>query len=517
MLSRWRLIVLGFLFAAPFVFLIGYGAFALWQEGGSLWFWWAMLACLGLGYYLTWRWQARRQLLRLDFTPPLHWTDRDRQAWALIEARAKSGAQLPPDQLSQPQTYVSTAQDMALEMARFYHPSAQDPIGLLTIPELLAVVELAVHDLAELVHQYLPAGHLLTVNDWKRAKQAAQWYQTGSNIYWAISSLFNPFDTALRYVAAKMGMALPLQLLQQNLLLWFYGAFIHRVGHYLIELNSGRLRVGAKRYRELMEQATASASATAAASGASPVALASGASPHVTITLLGQVKVGKSSLINALLGEQQAKTGVTPLTDAIRCYQLQPEGIDATLTLLDTPGYGHKGPSADQLRATEEAARQSDLLLLVLHGRNPGRQADLELLQKLRAWFEQQPSLKMPRVLAVLTHIDLLSPALEWQPPYDWQQPQRPKEQQIEGAVAAVKEQLGDYLAGVVPVCTAAGKVYGVEEFLLPVLTRLLDEARAVGLLRCLRAEADAGRVRKVFDQLLASGRQLLKAIWKPV
>jgi hypothetical protein len=35
--------------------------------------------------------------------------------------------------------------------------------------------------------------------------------------------------------------------------LWFYTAYVHRLGTYLIELNSGRLRIGAARYRELMQ------------------------------------------------------------------------------------------------------------------------------------------------------------------------------------------------------------------------------------------------------------------------
>jgi predicted GTPase len=142
------------------------------------------------------------------------------------------------------------------------------------------------------------------------------------------------------------------------------------------------------------------------------------------------------------------------------------------------------------------------LLLLVLHARNPARQADLAMLRQLSNWFAARQDLKMPRILAVLTHIDLLSPAMDWSPPYDWERPQRPKEKSIDAAVAAVREQLGEYLVGVVPVCAAAGKVYGVEEWLLPALAELLDEAQAVGLLRVLRIELDAEKVRKVFRQL---------------
>src|SRR5262249_53938991 len=158
------------------------------------------------------------------------------------------------------------------------------------------------------------------------------------------------------------------------------------------------------------------------------------------------------------------------------------------LTLLDTVGYAHTGPRADQLRATQEAAQQSDLLLLVLHARNPGRQADLQMLRDLRAWYGTRPDLKRPPIVAGLTHIDLLSPAMEWAPPYDWRQPRRPKEQQIRQALEAAREQLGEHVAAVVPVCAVPGKVHGIDEWFLPALTQLLDEAHAVALLRCLKA-----------------------------
>ena len=138
--------------------------------------------------------------------------------------------------------YVEVGKEMALELSRFYHPGAKDPVGSLTIPEILAVVELAAHDLAEMVDQYLPGGHLLTINNWKQARQAADWYQTASNVYWLASALLSPLNTGLRYAASQLGMSRPLQMLQQNLLLWFYTAFVQRLGTYLIDLNSGRLQ-----------------------------------------------------------------------------------------------------------------------------------------------------------------------------------------------------------------------------------------------------------------------------------
>src|SRR5262249_40527127 len=271
---------------------------------------------MGLGYALGWYWQHKRQLLRpVHEEPPLVWTERDRQAWQLVEARAQAAPKLTPDQLTDAAFYLQTGQELALELARFYHPGAADPLGSRTVPEVLAVVELAAHDLAEMVDEYLPGGHLLTIRNWQRAKQATDWYQTASKAYWVISALFSPVNTGLRYAASQVGLSRPLEQLQNNLLVWFYTAFLHRLGTYLIELDSGRLRVGAQRYRELRRQHEQ----PAAAEGVAPPA-------RVTITVLGQVKAGKSSLINALLGDQRARTAGVPATDRIKSSGLEPAG-----------------------------------------------------------------------------------------------------------------------------------------------------------------------------------------------
>lgn len=506
-MPHWRLIVVTTLWAVPLLFMLGCGIYFLWFTGMGRWAWWPMTACMGLAFILGWYWQKQRRLLRLDFTPPIHWTDRDRQAWELVRARAEAASKLDAEALSTLPLYVDTARDMGLELAKFYHPGASDPVGSLTIPEMLAVVELASHDLAEMVDRYVPGGNLLTVNAWRKAKQAADWYQQASALSWLVYSLFAPVETAVRFLASQAGVSGPWQKFQLNLLVWFYSAYLHRLGNYLIELNSGRLRVGASRYRQLVQENRAAE----APAGSEPA----DAVRDVTIAVIGQVKAGKSSVINALLGEQRARVDILPATDEITRYALRSENFPTQLQILDTMGYGQDGSSEKQARANAEAARQADLILLVMHARNPGRETDVVFLDKLREFFRSHPELKMPPLLGVLTHIDLLSPMMEWSPPYDWQHPKRPKEQQIDAALATLREQMTDRLAGAVPVCTAADKVYGVQEWLLPAISELLDQAHAVALLRCLKSEADTGKVRKVFEQLLAAGKEAAKILWE--
>lgn len=514
-MSRWRIITVAALIVGPFVVLAGLGSYFLWERGWTYQVWWPLTLFMIAGYALGWHWQRRRKLLRpVDFEPPVHWTDRDQMAWNRVATRAKGVAEVNPQRLTELQLYFDTAEEMALELARFYHPNVKDPIGALTVPEILAVVELAAHDLAELADQYLPAGHLLTIDNWRQAKQATDLYQRFNKIYWMVSAVFSPVNTALRYTAAQLGMAMPWQHLQQDVIAWFYTVYVHRLGTYLIDLHSGRLRVGARRYRELVRADLPSQVRAAPANDARPGEDPADAIRRLTLLVFGQVKAGKSSFINALLGEQRALTDVLPATAEVERYELQPPGIPTRLVLIDTVGYGHAGPREDQVRLTEDEARHADLLLLVMHVQNPARQADLDLLDKLRHWYAARPELRMPPILGVLTHIDLLTPSLEWSPPYNWQEPARPKEHNIRSAWSSVRDLLGDRLAGLVPVCTAPGKVYGIEEWFLPALMELLDDAHAVALLRCLRNESDTGNVRKVFQQLLAAGQQAALAVW---
>src|SRR5262249_53298737 len=200
-----------------------------------------------------------------------------------------------------------------------------------------------------------------------------QWYERARNLYWLTAALFSPVETAAKYVTAQLGMSRPWDLLQQDLTGWFYTAFVHRLGTYLIELNSGRLRVGARRYRALLDaelkRQREAPTPPRGADGAAPASAASTdrdvGARRVTLTILGQVKAGKSSLINALLGEERAHTDVLPATSDVTRYELYPEKAGTQLVLLDTVGYAHSGPRADQLRVTEDCARQSDLLILV--------------------------------------------------------------------------------------------------------------------------------------------------------
>lgn len=513
-MSRWRILVLLTLLTAPFVFLMVMGTAFLWEHGWITFAWLPMMLFMAAAFGLAWYWQRKRKLIPLWSSGEIpHGTQRDHEALKLVEARIKNAETLPNDSFTDPNYYMQTAQEMALEMARFYHPNSVDPYGMLTVPEMLSVAELAAHDLNELVLRLVPGSHLLTIKDYKHARQAVDWYKKARNVYWLASAFINPLQTAARYLTSRLAVGGTWDLLQQNIVMWFYTAYVQRLGTYLIELHSGRLRVGVKRYRELIKRHAPVADVESGDAVQAPVEAEATPAAEVTITLVGQVNAGKSSLINALLGEQAARTDMVPTTDRVSRYTLQAKGGGSKLVLLDTQGFGDDGPNEEQITMAESMARQSDLIILVLHARNPARKGDIEMLDRLRGWFDAQPKLKMPPAIAVVSHIDLLTPAMEWSPPYDWTNPTRPKEKHISEAVRVARDQLGARVAAVVPACTQRGKLFGVHEAVLPVIVERLGEARSVALLRCLHSEADQHKTRRVFSQLLEVGREVMRAL----
>lgn len=520
-MTRFRVALLIVLFAAPFVALMGAGGYHLWTTGWMLWVWWPMVLSIALAYYLAWRWTRRTSLPPTDDTPG-YWTERDQAAWERVAAKARAFETVTAQQLEDPKHYSDVALDLAKQVAELYNPGAADPFDHLTLPEVLACIELASADLDELVQKYVPGSHMLRIRDMKRARKAVDYYKVGQNIYWAGAAVLDPIQTALRYFVSKAALGTMLERLQNNVILWFHTAFIHHLGRYLIELNSGRLRVGVKRYRELLAERQvppvddpgARPPVSAAELGEATVAAAANTATGpkaITIGILGSVKAGKSSLVNALLGRAAATVDRLPVTAGVRYDYTLPGG--QPVSVLDTSGYGQDGPTDADFAAAVEASRDADLILLVTQATVPGRQPDLDLLNRLRAWFAEKPHLKMPPAVVVVSHIDLLSPKAEWAPPYDWRNGARPKERNIRECVSVVREQLGAFAKEVVPVCGLEGERFGIADGLVPAIVSHLDHARGTAVLKAFEAEAGAGKYDKLGEQVLAGGKQVINIL----
>lgn len=261
-----------------------------------------MAACFAGAYLLAWRWQKGMRRQVAEEPTPQHYTDRDQLAWKKIEERIRNTEKITADELSGLQLYVN-------ESRKGWRPNSQPSIIPMppirsanwTIPEVLAVVELASHDLGEMAKTYLPGGHLLTL-DHAEGPNRGEVVQALTRRL-AASAVLDPIRTGMRYVAAQAGLGKPFDLLKDNVFLWFYAQFVRRLGHYLVELYSGRLRIGVERYRELQVEHAETDETKPVSKDAMFVVNGDGQlapSRAVTIAVIGQVKAGKSSLINAL-------------------------------------------------------------------------------------------------------------------------------------------------------------------------------------------------------------------------
>lgn len=508
MLSRWQFITLSILSLLPVVLLAGFGAWTLYVTGYWWWLWWTLPICWGAASLLWRAWGTRAPLAQ----PPLdrtHWTPQDQAATAIVEAQQKRVAEYTKEQLCDPQFYTQITQDLALKIAQHYHPKAKDPLGQRTVVEILAAVQLISEDVEGWFLKYVPGGHLVTVSQWRLLSHAPGWYTAAANAGWVASILLNPLNLG-RYFVSKLAMDPLSGQVQQNLLGLFYSAYVRQAGYYLIELNSGRLQGGSDRYRRWMAQ-TEAPPPPPSASAATPVEPTADAPVTITIALIGQVKAGKSSLVNALVGRHAAVTDVLPATKQVqRVAYSHPERGDR-FVLLDTTGYSDAGATPDQQKETREAVRQADLVLLVLDARSPARDADVKTLSDLAEWYARQPQLKPPPLLAVLNKIDGLSPVMEWAPPYDWRNPIRPKEKNIAAAVEYGREVFREKVNAVIPVCcdAANNRVVGIDTDLVPAMAAYLDHARSAALLRELHASFARDRFTQVAGQVWQIGKKL--------
>jgi uncharacterized protein len=444
----WAIVVALIAAAAPLLILLPLGGVWLWQQGWVLW-WLLAAAVFGAGGYGAAMW-VRRQAERAEVAltegeeggskapvspPDADWSQWDLQAWEKVQALARAA---DPNLVGDSDLLLAAARETIEAVAAHYHEGMQDPIWRFTVPEALLLIERVSVRLRVVLLDNVPGAHLIRAGQLRRMWALKPAAETGMRVAGHLANLYrvvrlvNPVGALLaeargRLVSAALGET-GNQLRRKGARIW-----IEEVGRAAIELYSGRLKIDAA---ELGRHAQ----------GAPGLGIAAAAVPGpLHLLVAGQATVGKSSLVNALLGEVAAAVDVLPIASDATRFTLERDGAPQA-EIIDAPALD----SATRPRVIELACG-SDCLVWVTAAHRADRAIDRAVLDAVRSHYAAEPRRSMPPLIVVMTHIDRLSPAREWQPPYDIAAPQRPKETTIRHALDAVAADLAVPLADIVP------------------------------------------------------------------
>lgn len=391
-------------------------------------------------------------------------------------------------------TFWQRCQDLVRAIALIYYPEVPYPLLNIYVPQAYGLIRGTVDDLDQWMQKLSPALNQVTLGQAYQAYDVYRKLEPSARKLWRVWNwaqwLFNP-------VAAVANRATK--------------GYTNQANQQLL-VNLGQLLREAA-LKNLCRQAIALYSGTTAPTFTTPALpktktqalqnILSQAQPvekveqqPVNILLAGRTGAGKSSLINTLFQGNLATVDVLPSTDQIQDYHWQtPSG--ETLRLWDTPGY-EQVKRGDLRKLVLDYVSEADLLLLVTPVLDPALQMDVDFLQEIKSTVADIP------VIAVITQVDKLRPIREWQPPYDWQWGDKPKETAIREATAYRGQLLGDLCSLVLPVVTSdpqTGRIpWGIEALSLGLINAIAP-AKQLRLARFLQnLEARIVATAKIID-----------------
>lgn len=476
--ASWLLTVAAVLIAAPYLIVFGIGSVWMWQRG-LIWLW-----AIGTGaptlVGLALAERARRLLFPTADRrprPPAALPPAGQAAQqAVREVSQRLQAEDPP--LDRPEVLEKVAYDVVKEVletvAREFHPQAERPLAQVPVVHIAAMVELVARDFRQAFAKNVPGGNSITPGQllWWREKGELAW-QIGTYL-WQMNRVrrmcMRPGTALVQELQDHWGQGLATKSVG-GLKQWAIDYCVTKAGDYAIQLYSGGFVLDDE-YRPRIS--------------AEPQGIPFDQEP-LQVLVVGQVKSGKSSLINALLGQVRAPVDTLPLTDEVDLYECQPAGLPRII-VRDTPGYGAAGDQGDPFSRLGDEIQGCDLLLMVCTARSAARQSDRELLRQMHEFYARRPQQLMPPVVYVLTHVDQLP------------------EHVTPEAVAAVATDLGTDVTQIVPACVQWSRLVNLEG-LLAVIAAQVPAAERLKCLRCIRQIRKEQDEDKLLRQLLGGLR----------
>jgi uncharacterized protein len=507
LVRHWRTLVLALLLVGPILVYVGLGMVWLWERG--------WIACTiaavawviaGVAFsILAARWtKTERPLLpALDWDSPQTFAPLDRDAWKLVQQEADDGENLSFDVLLGADVYIDTGRRLIRRLAAHYHPLAAHPLDDVPVVELLTALELAAEDLSGLSRQ-IPGGDLIALAHWRKAVQVAGYINRANDLYAYLMPFLNPVSGLARLGTREWIVKPAWRSMQQNVLRWFYQAYVNRLGMHLIELLSGRLAIGAHQYRRLTRRPATMR----------PGAVSSDELKPLTIAVAGAHGAGKSRLISLM---QQACSGEMHLLRArVAPLGLEPDLLDQLKAThwVETASYPDSTAAESRhtrgnRQAAAAAAAECDLLVLVINASLRDHDADVAFAKAWDHWFREHPQHEVPPALVVLTGIDRPEFASGWMAGDKATPSQELRESMIRAQTDSLRAQLPPTFRDYAAAGLAGEAAFNVIEHVVPALAPLLSRAERAALIRRLREVAGQSKVRRLMRQLGEQGRAL--------
>lgn len=432
-LLRWDHLLMALALGLPFIVLIPLGFLWLAEHGGILWFLGLILLPGAVLFLLRgllrkrWRTRTETRMDAADLTvkPDPEWLPKEKEVFAEVSRHigATTGSGQPWEDL--PEQALEVVNRVAAGLGGKNKSALK-----FTLPEALLLLESTASRYRGHLRSKLPFSDQVSLATlywlWRQRHRA--------NMLWKVAYGSGRVARFALYPAAGV-----LRELEQivaggnskyvtgNMIGVLQAVLLEEVAYAAIELYSGRLRFSDA---ELLQIQLASARADEKRQALPDLPL--------RILFVGQTSAGKSTLINALLGDHRAETDAAATTAELVAYQTELNGI--ACHFLDSEGLD--GSPARQESMLEEMT-QADMIVWVLRANRPARAVDHRLKQHFDAWFEAHPRRRRPAVIAVATAVDQLVS--------DWSAGQGPLPEPANSTIIAAVHAIASDMDGLEP------------------------------------------------------------------
>jgi small GTP-binding protein len=341
------------------------------------------------------------------------------------------------------QTFWQRCQELIVVISHIYNPEIKYPLLNIYIPQVYGLIRGTVDDMDQWMQKLSPVLNQVTVGKAYQTYEVYRKLEPSARKLWKVWNwaqwVLNPITAVAKKASEGVGnrasqeLLINLsQLLREAALRNLCKQAITLYADTKIELPIPTLpQVKTQTLRDILSQSEP---------------LETVAQKPINILIIGRTGAGKSSLINTLFQDELATVDVLPSTDTIQNYHWETENGEV-INLWDTPGY-EQVKREDLRDLVIDYASNADLLLLVTPALDPALQMDVDFLEDVKLEVEDLP------IIAIVTQVDRLRPIREWQPPYNWEKGEKPKEISIREATKYRQQLLGNFANLVLPIVT---------------------------------------------------------------